>query len=112
MSDDVRVPPRAEVDLSTKIVFRDGILDSEDSCWGTQRSSVVPVVHKAQTAIPDDRWLNIPVRAVNTTAEEAQIPAGKVCRFGTSGDMLRIIPSKQPAIVEEAAYVSFGIRSW
>ncbi len=70
LEEPVSIPPRSEMDISTRVMCRPWKEDKNDVQWSTVPTTIATGVHVSRTVIPGNRLYNIPVRVMNTTKEE------------------------------------------
>jgi transposase InsO family protein len=78
LQEDVEVPPRAQMDVPTKVVFRGRPAAGKDLHWGTKSVSTAEGIHVARTLMPTDRYADVPVRVMNVQQQPCTVKAGTV----------------------------------
>jgi len=107
LREDVEVPPRSQVDLPCKVIFRGREWDPSqvqspetfsEVCWGTRPTPLGPGVYVARTITPEDKFDNVPVRVMNVQQRPRLIRAGT-----TVSDLEVLTPVSCPSPRFEAA---------
>jgi len=76
LQENVVVPPRAEADIPTKVVFHRLPTAADDGLWGTDLNYINPGLHVARTVIPENRWSDLPIRVMNVSEEPIFLRSG------------------------------------
>ena len=76
LQENMVVPPRAEADIPTKVVFHRLPTTADDGLWGTELNYINPGLHVARTIIPDNRWSDIPIRVMNVSEKPIFLKSG------------------------------------
>ena len=73
VENDVTIPARSQMDISTKVLFKERPERMMNGYWGTESASIQPGVYSARTLIPADRVDNIPVRVINVNSSPVHL---------------------------------------
>jgi len=75
---DVIVPPRLKMDVSTKVVFErlPGEHKAPGIGWATEPAVLSGGIHVSSTLIPDSRFEDIPIRVINVHSEPITMRKG------------------------------------
>jgi hypothetical protein len=70
------VPPRSEINVLTKVVYRNLRSDTTGLHWSTEPTLIRPGLQVSRTLISDNAANYVPVRVLNVLNEPVELPAG------------------------------------
>ena len=71
LQENVTVPPRSEIHLPTKVVFRKLPASTDHEYWGTEPNVVNSGIYVSRTLLPCNKWSDVPVRVMNASNQPA-----------------------------------------